>query len=117
MIAGAAWGVHAVGEVVALVAFSVNVLFVVVYSVLGPWWATGLGRNIVALDTALALALLPAVLHDLFGWTTATSTGFGWFVDGALACVPVIVLWRMVILVRMHQRPWWRRDREDPDPR
>lgn len=116
MTAGVA-AVHAVGEVIALVAFVTNVLFVVVYSLLGPWWDTELGRNIVAMDSALALALLPAVLHDLFGWTTATSVGFGWFVDAALGCVPVIVVWRLVILVRLDPHPWWRKERQDQDPR
>jgi hypothetical protein len=107
---------RAVGEVVALVAFFTNMAFVVAYSVLGPWWHSELGRNLVALHSALALALLPATLHGLFGVSTATSAAYAWFVDGAMACVSAIVVWRLVILVRLDKRPWWQRGRRDPDP-
>jgi hypothetical protein len=116
VIIAAAGGARAVGEAVALVAFFTNIVFVAVYSVVGPWWHSGLGRNIVALDTALAMALLPATLHSLFGVSTVSSTAYAWFVDGALACVPVIVVWRMVIMLRLDARPWWRRGRRDSDP-
>lgn len=97
----AASALHTAGETVTLAAFFANVVFIVVYLTLAPWWRTPLGRNIMALDVALSLALLPATLHYLFGVTVADNPVFGWFVVAMVALVALIVMQRTLILLRL----------------
>jgi hypothetical protein len=101
MIMLATTALHTSGQVATLVAFFANAFFVVVYAATAAWWRTPLGWNIMGLEVALTLALLPATLHYLFGVSVATNDAFGWLVVAMLAAVAVIVGWRTIILLRL----------------
>lgn len=95
------------GEVIAT--FICSLLFIVLYSVVAPWWRYPLGRNLVAFDAALSLTLLPSVVHHTFGVSSALSAPFAWFTLVSFATVPCVIVWRAVIMLRMqlgqHQDP------------
>lgn len=87
-----------------VLAFAASVLFIVVYTVLAPWWRSEIGRALIAMDTGLALALAPAVLHRLLGVSLAASLGFGWYYLGSLALVAGATLWRTWIIIKTQWR-------------
>lgn len=86
-----------------MVTFVCSLAFIVLYSVLAPWWRYSIGRSIVALDGALSLTLLPSVVHHMFGFRSAADPFFAWFTVGAFALVPCVIVWRAVIIVRMQR--------------
>jgi hypothetical protein len=85
-------------------AFWSSVAFVAWYSLLAPWWRSAIGRAIVALDSAIALALLPSVLGLMLGRQAVASTAYQWLTVCALGCIPVITCWRMVIVWHLQRR-------------
>jgi hypothetical protein len=85
-------------------AFWSSIAFVGWYSLLAPWWRLPIGRAIVALDSAIAFALLPSVIGLLWGEQAVVSVIYQWLTVCALGCVPVITCWRMVIVWRIQKR-------------
>ena len=83
----------------AALLFWVCALFPVIMATFWPWWQSWWGRNIVSLETALSVALLPSVLHREFGINTDTYF-YGWAVVAALFAAAVIVIWRSVMIIR-----------------
>lgn len=79
--------------------FWVSGAFPVVVSVIWPWWQSWWGRNIVSLDVAIALALLPSTLYHQFGVMPSTYL-FGWITVGALFGAGIVVAWRTVLIFR-----------------
>lgn len=86
-----------VGGVLANVTFFTSLLFPVVTAFFWPWWASAWGRNIVSLELGIAVTLLPAVLYRDFG---TDSLALRWVQVAALATVPLIVIWRVVMIWR-----------------
>jgi hypothetical protein len=85
-------------------AFWSSVAFVGWYSLLAPWWRSAIGRAIIALDSAIALALLPSVLGLLFGEQLVASVTYQWLTVCALGAIPLITCWRMVIVWKLQRR-------------
>lgn len=96
--------VAAATQDVVLVAFLGSVAFVVVYSLMAPWWRSAIGRALVMMDGSLALALAPSTLHQLTGITIVASIGFAWYYLVTLTMVAASTLWRTWIIYRV-QRP------------
>jgi hypothetical protein len=95
-------------------------LFIAVYTALAPWWRNPLGRTMVALDGAIVLTLGPHMLRLWFGLNEA-SAAYAWFELGAFLIVPLAILWRVWVLVRIHRGrslfPWLRNPAAAvPDP-
>lgn len=90
-----------VQTVEVIITFCTSIAFIVLYSVLAPWWRSPLGRNLIAFDAVLSLTLLPSVIHHALGATSAEDTAFAWFTVSAFAAVPVVIGWRAVIMIRM----------------
>ena len=86
-------------------AFWSSLAFIAWYSMWAPWYRSPIGRAIVALDGAVALAMFPSVLGLTFGMSVAGSDAFAWLTVCAFACIPVITCWRMVIVYRLQRRP------------
>jgi hypothetical protein len=82
-----------------IVAFAASVLFVAVYSSMAPWWRSQIGRALVALDTGLALALAPIVMHRLAG-LDVTSLAFAWYYFASLTLVAGATVWRTWIVAK-----------------
>ena len=66
------------------------------------------GRNIVSLEMALALALLPGVLHREVGLPVNTFL-YGWIVVAAIFAAGIIVVWRGFIVFKTQ----WRHRNDD----
>lgn len=99
---------------IIVITFVASLAFVALYSAVARWWLSPWGRNIVALDSALALTLLPSVIHHTFGVNTVDSPFFAWFTLGSFALVPVVIVWRMAILLGRQLRRRPSPDRSDP---
>jgi hypothetical protein len=96
--------VVAVTPYVAEAAFFAGVAFIAAYTLLAKWWKTPVGVSIVLLDLMIALILLPDMLLYLLDINVTGSEFWTFLVLGALAAVPVIIMWRLVILVRLQLR-------------
>ena len=81
-------------------AFFAGLLFVATYTALARWWKSPLGITIVLLDLMISLALLPGMLALVFGVGVAGSEFWTLLTLAALAGVPVIIMWRLGILVK-----------------
>lgn len=85
-------------------AFWCAIAFIAWYTICAPWWRSPVGRAIVALDAAIALTLLPSVAGLILGHRAVASGAYQWLTLCALACVPVITCWRMVIVWRIQRQ-------------
>lgn len=83
------------GMWLANVTFFTSLAFPLATAVFWPWWASWWGRNIVSLELGIAVTLLPAVLFRDFG---VDSLVLRWVQAAALATVPLIVVWRAVMI-------------------
>lgn len=92
--------VQSITTALVVITFFTSVAFVLLYTVIAPWWRSPLGRNLIAFDSALSLTLLPSVIHHITGTSSAESPFFAWFTVGAFAAVPCVIVWRAVILIR-----------------
>lgn len=95
---------HEASEVVIQAAFWCSLAFIAWYSALARWWKSSVGRAIVALDSAIALATLPTVLGLIFGAPLVASDFFTWLTVCAFGAIPVITTWRMVIVWKVQRR-------------
>jgi hypothetical protein len=84
-----------------IVTFFTAVAFIVLYSVVAPWWRSPLGRNVVALDASISMTLLPSVVHHFFGVSAALDPVFTWFTVISFGLVPCVIAWRAWILLRI----------------
>lgn len=94
---------------VVQLAFWSSLAFVAWYSLVAPWWRYPIGRAIVALDSAIALATGPAVAGLIFGAAVVSARFFQWVTVAAFGAIPLITVWRMVIVWRV-QRAGVRQD-------
>ncbi len=90
-------------------AWIVSLLFIVVYTLLQPWWRHTLGITLVWLDAIINLVLPPAMLSLVFGINAETFC-FALFGVIIFSMVPLAILLRTLILCRVsHWRfrlPW-----------
>lgn len=80
--------------------------FPVVTAFFWSWWQHLWGWTIVALDLAIAMVLLGAVLVIEFGLQPVDETGLVlfWVEAIALCLVPVIIVWRAVLIYMTQRR-------------
>ena len=95
------------------VGFWVAVAFPVVSAFFWPWWRHAWGMTIVALDVAIALALLVSVMTLEFGLVLGSTPGYvlAWTEAFSLWAIPAIIVWRAFLVFRTQ-----RRGRGAPDP-
>lgn len=89
------WGINA--------AFLFPFLFPAVVRLYWAWEKSDWGWNIVALDLAVALALLPIFVNHVFN-VSVTGYFFGWLEVSSIWLIPVIIVWRMIIIWRNQRR-------------
>jgi hypothetical protein len=85
-------------------AFWSSLAFIGWYTACAPWYRSSVGRAIVAMDTAIALALLPSVLGLLLGRPAVASIAYQWLTVCALGCIPLITCYRMFVVLRIQRR-------------
>jgi hypothetical protein len=78
--------------------------FILWYSFWAPWFKSPIGRAIIALDSAIALACLPTVLGLIFGASLVMNPAFSWLTVAAFACIPVITVYRAWVVARIQLR-------------
>lgn len=89
-------------EAAILFAAAMTVLFLVVYTLVAPWWRRSTGRGVVAFDAAVFLALLPSALHYLLG-VNLVNAFFAWYYGCSLLSAGLITAWRTVVVVRVQR--------------
>lgn len=79
-----------------------------------PWWKSSWGINIISLEGAISLALLPGILGYDFG-VRFSQTAAGWVDVLSLGLVAFIIGWRGYLVVAAQLRGI-RRTRRGPEP-
>lgn len=93
--------VQQAGEAVAQVTFWSCWAFAALSSVFWPWWKTQLGWSIMLKTIAIGLALLPSELMIWLGRAyVARQAWLQWFTVGAVAVIPLILAWRLIVIYR-----------------
>ncbi|MBS2962586.1 hypothetical protein KGA66_05975 [Actinocrinis puniceicyclus] len=93
--------------------FAAALVYIAGYTAMARWWRTPVGRSMVSLAVAIALALLPAVLHYAAG-LALTRRWFRWYDRGSLNAIGVILLWRLVVLWRVQRARCPSEDHQPP---
>jgi hypothetical protein len=88
----------------ANVAFWASCLFLFGTSFFWPWWKSSWGANIIALEFALVLAIMPFVLSYDFGIHIQASLAYGYTEAVSLWMIAVIVIWRGILIFAQQQR-------------
>jgi hypothetical protein len=86
-------------EWAVIFAFLIPAAFPLVASRFWPWWEDDLGVNLVMMDVAVAIAAFPAFLHYVVG-APLDLVEYQYLRNIALSAVPVIVIWRTIIIYR-----------------
>lgn len=90
--------------VVVQAAFWSALAFIAWYTIWAKWWRYSVGRAIVAMDSAIALATFPTTLGLIFGASVIASSFYTWLTVAAFAAIPVITIYRGVIVWRIQRR-------------
>jgi hypothetical protein len=102
-------------EYVVNFAFWAIIAVFIVTSLIWPWWKSFWGVNIVSLELAIDLALVPSVLSLDFGFSRLTSWPGAWVQIGAVFLAACIVVWRGFLIIHDQLRGaqvapvqlWW----------
>lgn len=93
------------GYIIALANWGVNIsfwsaaVFILCVGIIWPFWKSFWGMNIVLLELAIALALLPAILARDFGLHVFSSAVALWIQVVALWLVGIIIIWRGGLII------------------
>ena len=74
--------------------------WVILYTILAPWFRDPIGRTLVAKTTLIALLFIPTTLSLFFDLSRADSYLAGWIDVSLIGLVTPVMLWRC--------RVWWR---------
>lgn len=97
---------HAIGNALVISSAIVSLVFIFAYHQRAYWWRTGDGRHVFTFMAVIAAVLTSASLRIIFGdpeWYT-------WVRVIVFAGVPVVLVWRLSILLSAQSR---RRIRSD----
>lgn len=86
----------------AYFAFGAALVYITGLTLMSPWWKTPVGRSMFALAAAIAIALLPSVLHYAIGLNLGYPW-FRWYYRASLHTIGAILLWRLVVLWRVQR--------------
>ncbi len=95
--------IHYYAEVSEIAATFMVLAFVVQWTYYSPWWKDPVGRTFVYKDVALFLALAPLVVNTFFHFTLLELKWLQWFDVSAIALIPVILGWRMIVWHRINK--------------
>jgi hypothetical protein len=91
-------------KVVIIAAEAGAIAFAVTYTILAPWWRTGLGRTLVRLDLYLAAVLVPSILSLFFHFSRLTSHVAAWTDVAIFGLVAAELFRRIPMFIRLHRR-------------
>jgi hypothetical protein len=90
-------------DVAVELAFWISLLLPFFLLTFWSWYKESWGRWMVTLDLLVSLALLPAIIHDIFnvklhlGW-------LGWFDVAVILCIPVRTCFMSVAIYRLQRK-------------
>jgi hypothetical protein len=107
-----------VGNALLLLSALLATGFVVLYLFVARWWASEAGRHLMAFNTVIAVVLWLSVIR-VFVPGSANVAWFAWLRTGVFAFVPVVLGWRLWMLVRVQvlDRRYERRGYTKPSKR
>lgn len=88
-----------IGDWVINFTFWTMIAFFAIATAVWPWWKSFWGWNIVTLELAIGLALLPGILAIDFGINRFMSLGAAWIQIFAVFLAGCIVLWRGALVL------------------
>jgi hypothetical protein len=90
-------------EWAVVVAFCTSLILPFALMPIWKWWKDSFGINLQVKDFAIAAALLAAFLHYAFG-LNPMETWFKWLQAGAITTIPIILIWRFLIIYREQRK-------------
>lgn len=87
--------------------------WVVLYSVLAPWWRNPVGRTLVIKTLLIAGMFVPSILSLFFHLNRLDSWIAGWVDVALIGLVTPVMIWRSVVWVRLHRAGRLPRDGDD----
>lgn len=73
-----------------------NLVFLVGYTRLQPWWRDSIGITIAVESVLIVLVLIPSALSLFLHFNRLTSVVSGWFDIGDIFLVGAVILWRAI---------------------
>ena len=77
--------------------------WVVLYSVLAPWWKDPIGRTLVAKTALIALLFIPTALSLFFNLNRLDSYITGWTDVSLIGMVTPVMAWRSAVWWKLHR--------------
>jgi hypothetical protein len=77
--------------------------WVVLYTVLAPWYRDPIGRTLVAKTALIALLFIPSILSLFFHISGRNSYLAGWVDAGLIGLVTPVMCWRSLVWWRLHK--------------
>lgn len=90
--------------------------WVVLYSVLAPWWKNPIGRTLVAKTALIAALFVPSILGLFFHLGRQDSYIVGWIDVGLIGLVTPVMLWRSAVWWKLHRAGRLPRNGNDGNP-
>jgi hypothetical protein len=87
--------------------------WIVLYSILAPWYRNPIGRTLVAKTTLIALLFIPTALSLFFHLSRMDSYAAGWIDAGLIGLVSPVMWWRSRLWVKLHRAGRLPRDGND----
>jgi hypothetical protein len=84
--------------------FLAAILFMLIYTLLAPWYKSELGWARISLDFGIAVALSPTIINRFFDLNFLDSFWAFWYQVGAVAFVGCVSLWNTWIVMRRQVR-------------
>jgi hypothetical protein len=73
-----------------------NLLFLIRYTTLEPWWKSSIGLTIAIESLLLILALVPSTLSLFFSFNRLTSVAAAWLDVGTIFLIGCVLIWRTI---------------------
>jgi hypothetical protein len=87
--------------------------WIVLYTILAPWWRNPVGRTLVAKTTLIALLFIPTTLSLFFNLSRLDSYIAGWTDMALIGLVTPVMIWRSLVWVKLHRAGELPRDGSD----
>jgi hypothetical protein len=85
-------------------AFCSIVAWVIIYTILAPWWRDPIGRALVIKSILIAALLIPTTLALFFHSTPMDSRAAAWVYVGLVGAITPAMIWRSVVWIKASRR-------------
>lgn len=89
---------------ITLVSGEVSLIgWIVLYSILAPWWRNPIGRTLVAKTALIALIIVPSILGLFFHLTIAAHNYVAWIDIGLVGLITPVMIWRSAVWLKIYR--------------